>query len=245
FNELQDNLNIYSNSLEIMMMHQILTKDLKLDFNELVIDFLKNRGVKFNSRSEINKFIEKEGIKLLEYSAAIYIEQEARLNNLYFLTKKIANDLHSLLNTIEKTGPLVFNYPNNILHTIKETYVKSYLNFPIYDLLFEDAPTKGPTHAMLLVGGAKDRHMNEFVYLINPNNSYSANKKTPVYRISFEKFKTNLLSFSNGNKNFAHPTTGQVYSLTKNFFIYGKYGSNSTRNPIPPDPVQINAFRLK
>lgn len=233
FEEVKEHLFTLNKVHTLFLTRNILVKDLQLDFTKLAIDFLKTRNIK---SSEINSLLASND--LLVYAPNIFMEQQVKFNNLHFFTKNILKSLSVLLDVIEKNGPLVFNYSSEVLQITKESLIKTCSGFSIYQIEFEDKPIKGNTHAMILVGGGIDREMHEFVYLINPNNSYTEKGKTPIYQISFEKFKKNLLAYEQP-ETFTQ-RDGQTYSLIKNFFIYSKQGLKPTRDPVP---MEIQKFK--
>lgn len=214
--EIKTNLIQYFYEQQSIIILKILTKDLNLNLERLILDFFEKRNVSLESNfADVYKIL-----------PAIYMEQIARFNNLYFLTKDILKNVNILLDAVENNGALVFIFPSKILHNQKQYFIKNKHGFCIYDLEFSDDVTDHMSHAMVLVGGLIDSQGKEFVYIINPDNHYSEHVKTPIYRIPYEIFKNNLLSYD-GLEN-----EEKDYSLNR-YFMYGAHGLNRTRDPIP------------
>lgn len=230
--EMKEHLIMYFNAQQAIILQKTLTKDLKLNLDNLIIDFLKQRKVPLGSNLDLTKPLSVQNLGVLyALIPAIYMEQVARFNNLYFLTKDILKDVNIVLDAVEENGALVFIFPSKVLHNQKQHFIKNKHNFCIYDFEFSDDAMDHMSHSMVLVGGLIDAQSREFVYIINPNNTYTEQAKTPIYRIPYEKFKSNLLSYD--GLAYEEFSEEKCYSLNR-YFMYGANGLNRTRDPVSP-----------
>lgn len=239
--QMKNCIKLYRKYLLKIIEKEILEQDLKLNFSALVKTFFSERGVDPTVHNIPELVSEISDSTLTE---KIFLDQEARLNKLNFLGRNITNSLSSLLDVIETNGPLVVVMNGNIADQTKTTFIKSVSNYPISDLTFSEQEHES-RHAMVLVGGGVDKMSKEFVYLIDPNDKFTAQSKAPVYRIPFDKFKENLVPY---DIDFTFEKNNKSYSLDKNYFVYSKNGLNLTRDPIQKkeiatDSMPISHFR--
>jgi len=223
FIQIRAYLGNYFKKQDVLIQQKVLTKDLKLNLNALIIDFLKRKNQSPDSNFDVTKPLSMQGLDI--FIPAIYIEQVARFNNLHFFSKDILKDVNTLLDAVEKNGALVFVASGNVVHHQRQVFVRERLDFSIYDLEFNDDDSiEYFKHAMILVGGEVDSQFREFVYVIDPNNYYTEQAKTPIYRLTFDRFKSILQPFEQ--------LPEKVSSLNRYFFMYGEHGLNRTRDPV-------------
>ena len=227
--QMKQRINLYFRNVSMLIRKDVLIKDLKLDFSTLLIQYLEQRGVDHYSK-KINEFIrELDSIGLDAITEDVFFEQETKLNGLHFFGKDLIDNLSTLLDVIEKNGPLVTIVSSNILNPTKTTLIKSVANYPISELEFGDNKSPGISHAMVVVGGGIDALSKQYVYLMDPNDKYTDQAKAPVYRVAFEKFKRILSSYDSGIEMVIDD---KPYTLDRNYFIYSKNGLNLTRDPM-------------
>lgn len=225
--DIKECIERYFHEIIANIRKKILEQNLKLNLHTLVKGYFEERGI-YEYSQNTSEFMDNLSKSTFDaFIQWIFFDQEAKLNGLYFLGINITKSISSLLDVIETNGPLVFAASGNIANPTKQSFIKSIANYPISEIEFNDDESSH-LHAMVLVGGGIDESSKEFVYLIDPNDTFTAQSKSPVYCIPFDKFK-NILSSYDGNTLEIH---NKSYSVAKNYFVYSKNGLNLTRDPV-------------
>lgn len=225
--QLQAFIKQYDNFVRAMRQRNVLEQDLKLNFPILVKNFFEERGI-YQYSKNIDESVLKDRTMLNIVTERIFSDQEARLNGLQFSGRNITHSLSTLFDVIEAEGPLVFCSSGNFADQPKTTFIKSVSNYSISDLELSESKGRHPNHAMVLVGGCIDAMSKEFVYLMDPNDPFTAQSKAPVYRVPFDKFKETLVPYD----SVPIKIDNESCVVAKNYFVYSKNGLNLTRDPI-------------
>lgn len=216
---------------------KVLNKELHLNFEDLLFEFLQERTdyIKREDVPSMIRVLDKQSLHF--FVNAIYNAQEAKLKDLIFLEKEnITKNIDSCLDAIEKYGPLCCNFPAKIAQRLDESFVKNAnFGFKIYDVKCDESDINF-SHAVVIVGGEVNKLSGDYIYYIDPNNKYTFQDKTPIYRMSFEDFKNNLQSCDGGiTLTIDGRKNSKELKLAKNYFLFGKNGLNKTRDPVPED----------
>lgn len=209
---------------------KFLTEKLHFNYKQWILDFYKEgQGL---------ETIEEVTLSLQHYWALIdfiLYEQQHKAYDICVSSWNPEQSFNCLLDEIEKNGPHIFYLKSWELKQSAKTFLFSYSGFNIYNVEQLKTIEKGG-HCVVVIGGEITQDGKEFIYFIDPNDEYSYQKKPPVYKFSFDKFKLELLSFY--RKGPIPPEISQDNKPKKMFIeyftIFGRHGLALTRDPVSP-----------
>lgn len=217
----------YSNSKLLMLHTQFLTEKLHINYNRWIVDFYKTRGIEiigkvtlslYTATALINSILREQQNKAYDISLSSWIPEQS---------------FGCLLDEIEKQGPHIFYLNGCIEKQADSALLSCHSGFNIYELdQLKKIPGKG--HCVIGIGGEITQDGKEFIYFIDPNDEYSYQKKPPVYKLSFDKFKSELISFYQELpiKSETCIDNKPEQSFIKYFTLFGRHGLSLTRDPV-------------
>lgn len=222
--ELFENLVKFFISIDNKQKKAFLTQMLGCNYDQLVNNFLKERG--YNCKA----------IKVKNSDALInfiFFEQECKAFNIYFSSWTPKDTLSTLLDDIEKNGPQIVQLSGFVSKQSQKTFVKSYESVEIFEVNnFAKIPHF--CHVVILVGGEIEQNGSLSIYFMDPNNEYSYPKKRIIYKMPYTEFLSMIVPFENNISLQPSIDNGDKVDacLVRSFSAFGVHGLELTRDPV-------------